>query len=87
MIDASAGFSLGAAGEVVWIFFGHLGVQTMYIPQERGCGRKLGPNSWNEVQVMYTQKEINDVLKIYDRLNSLRGTVQLLGYPSLIEMT
>ncbi len=24
---------------------------------------KLGPNSWNEVQVMYTQKEINDVLK------------------------
>ena len=44
-----------------------------------GCGRKLGPNSWNEVQVMYTQKEINDVLKIYDRLNSLRGTVRLLG--------
>lgn len=31
---------------------------------------------------MYTQKEINDVLKIYDRLNSLRGTVRLLGYPS-----
>lgn len=30
---------------------------------------------------MYTQKEINDVLKIYDRLNSLRGTVRLLGYP------
>lgn len=48
----------------------------------RGCGRKLGPNFWNEVQVMYTQKEINDVLKIYDRLNSLRGTVRLLGYPS-----
>lgn len=51
-------------------------------PKSRGCGRKLGPNSWNEVQVMYTQKEINDVLKIYDRLNSLRGTVRLLGYPS-----
>ena len=31
---------------------------------------------------MYTQKEINDDLKIYDRLNSLRGTVRLLGYPS-----
>lgn len=31
---------------------------------------------------MYTQKEINNVLKIYDRLNSLRGTVRLLGYPS-----
>lgn len=31
---------------------------------------------------MYTQKDINDVLKIYDRLNSLRGTVRLLGYPS-----
>lgn len=24
---------------------------------------KLGPNSWNEVQIMSTQKEINDVLK------------------------
>lgn len=31
---------------------------------------------------MYTQKEINDVLKIYDRLNSLQVTVRLLGYPS-----
>lgn len=31
---------------------------------------------------MYIQKEINDILKIYDRLNSLRGTVRLLGYPS-----
>lgn len=40
---------------------------------------KLGPNFWNEVQVMYTQKEINDVLKIYDRLKSLRGTVRLRG--------
>ena len=28
---------------------------------------------------MYTQKEINDVLKIYDRLKSLRGTVRLRG--------
>ena len=32
---------------------------------------------------MYTQKEINDVLKIYDRLNLLRGNVRLLGDPSL----
>lgn len=31
---------------------------------------------------MYTQKETNDVLKICDRLNSLRGAVRLLGYPS-----
>lgn len=35
---------------------------------------------------MYTQKEINDVLKIYDRLNSLRGTVRLLGYSQKVSM-
>lgn len=35
---------------------------------------------------MYIQKEINNVLKIYDRLNSLRGTVRLLGYPSCLKL-
>lgn len=56
--------------------------RTLKVPPKKRMRTKLGPNSWNEVQVMYTQKEINDVLKIYARLNSLRGTVRFLGYPS-----
>lgn len=39
-------------------------------------------NQQNEVQVMYTQKEINKVLRIYDKLRSQRETVRVLGYPS-----
>lgn len=31
---------------------------------------------------MYTQKEINKVLRIYDKLRSQRETVRVLGYPS-----
>lgn len=31
---------------------------------------------------MYTKKEIDQVLKIYDKLGSVRGTVRALGYPS-----
>lgn len=35
---------------------------------------------------MSAQKEINNVLKIYGRLNSLRGTVRLLGAPSRLKL-
>lgn len=31
---------------------------------------------------MYTKKEIDQVLKIYDKLGSVRGTIRALGYPS-----
>ena len=31
---------------------------------------------------MYTKEEIDQVLKIYDKLGSVRGTVRALGYPS-----
>lgn len=29
---------------------------------------------------MYSQKEINKVLKVYDQLKSINGTVRTLGY-------
>lgn len=31
---------------------------------------------------MYTQKEINKALKVYDKLRSIRATIRVLGYPS-----
>lgn len=43
-------------------------------------------SSRNEVQVMYTQKEIKNALKIYVRLYSQHDSVRLLGSPSLIQL-
>ena len=33
---------------------------------------------------MYSQKEINKVLKVYDQLKSINGTVRTLGYPARV---
>ena len=31
---------------------------------------------------MYTQKEINKALKLYERLGSMRKVIRVLGYPA-----